>query len=321
MPNAHANPGLQFLSCIETIPPGCPDRASEAPTSACDTTGDISFARKLYRAIYRRKPFKFFSRDSACNAGETSVSPSPLSLDIAHRVLPLSSGLTNNSTEGRMRFRTIALISTLALAAASCGGSDSSTGPTTGPSGTFRGTLVGSNSRGVIVIVFATQGATAITGTLALTGGATINLSGTYTGSSKHASLTGGGYTVTGDYTESSSHFAGDYTGPNTDHGSWAVESGTVKVFCGTYTGSATGTWNLVLNDAGQLRGVAQTTSGAIDLVGTYNSSSGAITVTSPDDATVGASGTLNATTGGGSGHWTISGQTAGDWTANTNGC
>jgi len=221
-----------------------------------------------------------------------------------------------------MRFRNTALICTLALAAAACGGSDSSTGPTTaGPSGTFRGTLVGSNSRGVIVIVFATQGATSVTGTLTLTGGATINLSGSYTASSKRASLTGGGYTVTGDYTESSSHFAGDYTGPNADHGSWAVESGIVKVFCGTYIGSATGTWNLVLNDSGQLRGVAQTSSGAIDLVGTYTSSSGAITVTSPDDATIGASGTLNTTSGGGSGHWTVSAQTAGDWTANTNGC
>ncbi len=223
-----------------------------------------------------------------------------------------------------MRFRNTALICTLALAAASCGGSgDSSTGPgpATGPSGSYRGTLVGSNSRGVLVIVFATQGATAITGTLTLTGAAVVNLNGTYTASSKHVSLTGGGYTVTGDYTESSTHFSGDYTGPSSDHGSWAVESGTVKVFCGSYTGSAAGTWNLLLNDAGQLRGVAQTSSGAIELVGTYNASSGAITVTSPDDATIGATGTLNATTGGGSGHWTVSGQTAGDWTANTNGC
>src|SRR5437868_481708 len=222
-----------------------------------------------------------------------------------------------------MRFRTIALVSTLALAAAACGGgSDSSTGPgATGPSGSYRGTLVGSTSGGVLVIVFATQNATAITGTLTLTGAATVNLNGTYTVSSKHAALSGGGYTVTGDYTESSSHFSGDYTGPSGDHGSWAVESGTVKVFCGSYNGNAAGTWNLLLNDMGQLRGVAQTSSGAIELVGTYNASSGAITVSSPDDGTVGASGTLNAATGGGSGHWSISGQQAGDWTANTNGC
>ena len=220
-----------------------------------------------------------------------------------------------------MRFRTTGLICTLALAVAACGGSDSTTAPATGPSGSFRGTLVGTNSRGILVIVFATPGASAITGTLTPTGGAAINLAGTYTASSKHASVSGGGYTVVGDYTESSTLFNGTYTGPNGDHGSWAVESGTVKVFCGSYTGSATGTWNLVLNDAGQLRGVAQTSSGAIGLVGTYNSTSGAITVTSPDDTTIGASGTLNATTGGGSGNWTVSGQAAGTWTANTNGC
>jgi hypothetical protein len=218
-----------------------------------------------------------------------------------------------------MRFRTAALVSTLALLAA-CG-KDSTTAPATGPSGNFRGTFVGSSSRGIIVIVFASPGATAITGSLALTGGATINLTGTYTPSSNNVSLTGTGYAVNGTYTSSSSHFSGDYTGPSGDHGSWAVESGTVKVFCGTYNGNAAGTWNLVLNDAGQLRGVAQTTSGAIDLVGTYNSGTGAITITSPDDGTIGASGTLNASTGGGSGNWSVSGQTAGAWTANTNGC
>jgi hypothetical protein len=220
-----------------------------------------------------------------------------------------------------MRFRTAALVSTLVLLAA-CG-SDSTTGPApaTGPSGNYRGTFVGSNSKGIIVIIFASPGATAITGTLALTGGATVNLSGTYTASSKGVSLAGTGYAVTGTYTASSSHFSGDYTGPASDHGSWAVESGTVKVFCGSYNGNAAGSWNLVLNDAGQLRGVAQTSSGAIDLVGTFNAGSGAITVTSPDDGTIGATGTLNGTTGGGNGNWSVSGQTAGTWTANTNGC
>jgi hypothetical protein len=148
-----------------------------------------------------------------------------------------------------------------------------------------------------------------------------VNLAGTYTSSTKHVSVTGGGFTVNGTFTDASGQFAGDYTGANADHGSWTVVSGTVKIFCGSYNGNAAGTWNLVLNDAGQLRGVAQTSSGAIDLVGTYNSSTGAITVTSPDDGTIGASGTLNSTSGGGSGNWSVSGQTAGNWTANTNGC
>jgi len=218
-----------------------------------------------------------------------------------------------------MRFRTAALVSTLVLLAA-CG-KDSTTAPATGPSGNYRGTFVGSNSRGIMVIVFASPGATAITGSLALTGGATINLAGTYTASSNGVSLTGTGYAVTGTYAPSATNFSGDYTGPAGDHGSWAVESGTVKVFCGTYNGNAAGTWNLVLNDAGQLQGVAQTSSGAINLVGTYNSGTGAITITSPDDGTIGATGTLNAATGGGSGSWSVSGQTAGNWTANTNGC
>jgi hypothetical protein len=220
-----------------------------------------------------------------------------------------------------MRFRTTGLLLTVAFAAG-CGGSDSTTAPpATGPSGSYRGTFVGSNSRGIMVIVFPSKGASAITGSLALTGGATINLTGTFTAPSSKVNLTGTGYTITGSYSSSSSNFTGDYTGPASDHGSWAVESGTVKVFCGTYSGNASGTWNLVLNDAGQLRGVAQTSSGAIDLVGTYTASSGAMTVTSPDDGTIGANGNLNNSTGGGSGHWSVSGQTAGDWAATTSGC
>lgn len=222
-----------------------------------------------------------------------------------------------------MWFRNTALACALALAATACGGSDKSTGPgnATGPSGTFRGTLVGSSSRGILVIVFATPGATSITGTLSLTGGAVINLGGSYTATSKQVSLTGGGYSVSGTFDASTSHFSGDYTGPNSDHGSWAVENGTVKVFCGNYSGVATGTWNLVLNDAGQLRGVAQTSSGAIDLIGSYTASTGAITVTSPDDSSIGATGSLNTSTGGGSGQWTSNGQVGGNWSANTNGC
>ncbi len=218
-----------------------------------------------------------------------------------------------------MRFRTAALVPTLVLLAA-CG-KDSTTAPATGPSGSYRGTFVGTNSRGIMVVIFASPGATAITGTLALTGGATINLTGTYTPSSNGVSLTGTGYAVTGSYAPSSSNFSGNYTGPAGDHGNWAVESGTVKVFCGSYNGNAAGTWNLVLNDAGQLRGIAQTSSGAINLVGTYNSGTGAIIITSPDDGTIGATGTLNTATGGGNGNWSVSGTTAGAWTANTNGC
>src|ERR1700682_5738908 len=121
-----------------------------------------------------------------------------------------------------MRFRTAALVSTLLLLAA-CR-NDSTTAPATGPSGSYRGTFVGTNSRGIMVIIFASPGAPAITGTLALTGGATINLTGSYTPSSNGVSLTGTGYAVTGSYAPSSTNFSGNYTGPAGDHGHWAAE-------------------------------------------------------------------------------------------------
>ena len=233
---------------------------------------------------------------------------------------------------------------TLVLATAGCGGS-SSTSPYTGPTGTFKGTLVGESGSGVLTLSFpassasrsvspsrfalvreaeAASGPVTVTGTLVLTGGSTIQLTGTYNASAEpQLVLAGGGYGLTGDYTSKNGQFSGSSTFPDGKSGMWTVsaDAATVYVFCGTYTstqGNGGGTWNLVLDKNNNLSGVA---TAAGQLQGTFSPGSGAITVTYTGGT---ASGTLNPTTGGGSGSYSapnIGEGDAGNWTANTGGC
>ena len=245
---------------------------------------------------------------------------------------------------GRSRPLARLLAVAAALAAAGCGGS-SSTSPYTGPTGTFKGTLVGESGSGVLTLSFpassasrsvspsrfalvreaeAASGPVTVTGTLALTGGSTIQLTGTYNASAEpQLVLAGGGYGIAGDYTQTNGQFNGTSTFPDGKTGIWTVsaDAASVYVFCGSYTstqGNGGGTWNLVLDKNNNLSGAATV---AGQLQGTFTPGSGAITVTYTGGT---ASGTLNPTTGGGSGSYSapnIGQGDAGDWTANTGGC
>jgi len=233
---------------------------------------------------------------------------------------------------------------TVALAAAGCGGSDS-TAPPTGPTGSFKGTLVGESGSGVLTLSFpasaamrsaspsrfalvreadAASGPITVTGTLALTGGSTVQLTGTYNADANpQLVLAGGGYGLTGNYTATNGVFSGSSTFPDGKTGLWTVsaDAATVYVFCGTYSstqGNGGGTWNLVLDKNNNLSGVADA---AGQLQGTFTPSSQAISVTYTGGT---ATGTLNPTTGGGSGSYSAPGIGQGDsgnWTANTGGC
>lgn len=223
-----------------------------------------------------------------------------MELNLAHRVGRALAGLT--------------LLTALALAG--CNSTTAPAAPT--PTGNYKGTVVGSAHSGVLTIVFATAGASAVTGTYAITSGANVPLTGTYgAGSNPQISVTGGGYTITGTYAGASDQFSGSSTGPTADNGHWAVsgDAATVKVFCGSYAGNATGTWNLVLDKAGRLSGA---TSGGDQLVGTYASGGSPNTAITFSGGS--ASGNLNPTTGAGSGTW-VAGAASGTWTANTSGC
>jgi hypothetical protein len=220
--------------------------------------------------------------------------------NLAHRVGRPLAGLT--------------LLTALALAA--CKSTTSPAAAT--PTGSYKGTVVGSIHSGVLNVTFASAGASAVTGTYVITAGSSVPLTGTYgAGSNPQISVTGGGYTITGTYAGASDQFSGSSTGPAGDNGQWAVsgDAATVKVFCGTYAGSATGTWNVVLDKGGHLSGA---TSGGDQLVGTYTSGSSPNTAITFSGGS--ASGNLNPTTGAGSGTW-VKGSASGTWTANTSGC
>jgi hypothetical protein len=232
---------------------------------------------------------------------------------------------------------------TVALAAAGCGGSDS-TSPYTGPTGNFKGTLVGESGSGVLTLSFpasaairsasparfafvreaeAASGPVTVTGTLALTGGSVIQLTGTYNASGNpQLVLAGSGYGLAGNYTATNGVFSGTSTFPDGKTGLWTVsaDAATVYVFCGTYSsteGNGGGTWNVVIDKNNNLTGVA---TGAGQLQGTLDSGGNVSVMYTGGTAT----GTLDRTTGGGSGSYDAPGigqGDAGNWTANTGGC
>lgn len=234
------------------------------------------------------------------------------------------------------------LAAAVMLASVACGGS-SSTSPSTGPTGEFKGTLVGDGASGVLTITFPASVASRsevpsrfafvqvaeagtveqVTGTLTLTpGGDVIAMTGTYDASAEpQLVLAGSGYGLAGDYSAANGVISGTSTFPNGKTGLWTVstDAATVKVFCGTYSssqGNGGGTWNLVLDSKNNLTGVASV---AGQLQGTLSGTSLSVTYTGGT-----ASGTLDPSTGAGSGTYdapNIGEGDAGDWTANTGGC
>lgn len=236
------------------------------------------------------------------------------------------------------------------VAALFLAGCKSSTSPgSTTPAGLYKGTFVSGSTSGVLTLTFpAASGAifaasilpislnfaaaaapVTVTGTMALTGVATpINLTGTYDAAANpQLSLTGTGaggtYTVSGNYTASSGHFAGTIVVPS-GSGTWTAAGGsTVRVFCGTYdngSGVTKGTWNLVLDANNGLIGLANTSSGQIALSGIFTpgTPTGSVSVSWSGGT---AMGSLNLTTGGGNGTWSATGGGSGNWTATTTGC
>jgi hypothetical protein len=224
------------------------------------------------------------------------------------------------------------------------------TGVSTGaPAGAFEGTFAGGSVSGVLTLTFlavasapaahrapfaivpvanaATVAVQAITisGSLAITGGATYTLTGTYNASANpQLTVSGGGYTITGNYTASNGQLSGSLSGPGGISGQWTVSAGTVKVFCGTYTqtagGSSSGTWNLTLDTSNRLFGVASTPNGVEQLQGSYTSGNNPNVMVTYNKGS--ASGNLNPSTGAGSGTWSNSGGGgSGTWTAKTSGC
>jgi hypothetical protein len=235
------------------------------------------------------------------------------------------------------------------LASAACKNKHNMTGISGGtPTGGFSGTFAGGNVSGVLSFTFPATAsargthrdafrivpaahaavvaaqASAISGSLAVSGDGTYTLMGSYDASaSPELSVTGGGYTITGNFNAANGQLSGSFAGPGGVNGQWTVSGGTVKVFCGTYMetgGSSTQPWNLTLDTSNRLFGVVVTLSGGADqLAGSYTPGNNPNAVVTFHHGS--ASGNLNPTTGAGSGTWSDNTGHSGTWTANTTGC
>jgi len=154
--------------------------------------------------------------------------------------------------------------------------------PTNPPGGgtttytTYAGTFAGSSESGSMSVTRTTHSPEAlpktaaidsITGTLKISGGATIILQGTLNTADGSFTVSGGGYTFTG--TLSGTSISGSYTGPN-GSGSFTMKASpnnSVKVFVGKYTSQAgrpNGRFNLAWDSTGgTLNGLAVSDSGS----------------------------------------------------------
>lgn len=143
-----------------------------------------------------------------------------------------------------------------------------------------------------------------VTGTLKVSGGSNVALTGTYNTTTHALSLTGGGYSFTGTY--ANGRIDGTFTSPS-GNGSFSAQpatNATISSYCGTYAlndGSDHGHFNIAVNaSAGTLSGAwASDVNGDTGgLSGT--TSNGAITVNvlngGVSNGTV-VSGTITATT------------------------
>jgi hypothetical protein len=196
----------------------------------------------------------------------------------------------------------------------SSGSKDPGSGtPTSDGTGAYRGLLTGSSESGVLDIQIDGSGST--TGTLTLPGtGGTLTLTGSYSTTTKMLSLMGttptGTYAVNGTF--SNDGFTGTYSGPH-GMGSISLTFGSkadVTVYCGTYSGDASGNWNIVVGPRGGILGShCASATGCGVLAGTISGST--ITLSDPDVAASGMvdgsmlSGVWMAKVGAAHGTWT----------------
>ena len=202
----------------------------------------------------------------------------------------------------------------LAISAAAC--SKDSTGPAAsvdpgnGTAVQLKGTLANVTLSGDIDITIAATGTT-VTGCVYLKSTTCGAVTGTYSTGTKalNFSVASPALTFTGTY--SNGVVQGTFTAASGD-GVFVVRNGTVSVFCGTFAGAASGTWNFTISGS-SLVGVYDDGGGNNYLSGTANGNALAITFSAGT-----AAGTISGTSA--TGTWT-SGGGNGTWTGGTAGC
>ncbi len=223
--------------------------------------------------------------------------------------------LTNFAMAGGRAIRVAAAVTLACGVLNACGSSSSGTAPST--STTLVGVIADSAENGSLTITIplgtltlapptrwvATLYAASVvnvTGTLAIQGGPTIALTGTYDTGTHTLSLSGGGYAFTGTY--ANGVLSGTFTNPKGATGGFTTQSGSttsVVAYCGTYTGTGNGYFNVTVNfSTNQITGFSveyKSNSDRSPLTGTVSGNS--LTVNYP--AGNGVTGTATGTFGG----------------------
>jgi hypothetical protein len=120
------------------------------------------------------------------------------------------------------------------------------------------------------------------------TASGTVELTGTYTSTS--IMVSGNGWSISATFT--SSEITGTITQPSGATGTLtglSLEAGSVGTFCGSFTGSDMGTWNLSVSESGSVEGSFY---GALAGTGNLTGTSSGETITLTWSTTVAGSGT-----------------------------
>jgi hypothetical protein len=95
-----------------------------------------------------------------------------------------------------------------------------------------------------------------VSGTLHLVAGSTSSLTGSFDSSTNGVSLSGSGFALAGNL--GNNVFSGTYTGPNGSSGKTSALNSTqtsVTLYCGTFQGHGSGTFNIAISGAGTASG------------------------------------------------------------------
>ncbi len=236
--------------------------------------------------------------------------------------------------------RVVLALGLLALAGFSsmpgCGsdyGGGGSTPPVTQP---YTGTVSAGGEGGVVDLTVQTGGQpypavtsggvlpaiVSVSGTLRIVGGSTITLAGTYDTVSRqlHVEDSTMTYVLDGTVSADGTKITGTFTSP-AGAGSFVAFSSTgaqILVYCGTFTGTSSGVWNLIRR-GGSLLGAFSSNGGNAGLLSGTVEANDAVSLTIESDSGTGsATGTMTTTSASGS--WTVDTE-SGTWSGSTSAC
>ncbi len=186
------------------------------------------------------------------------------------------------------------------------------------PNSSYQGTVAGNTGFTAVITlpVNTDYSSENVTGVLDPAGGGeSINLVGSLT-TTGALTASGGGYTFTG--TATSGVLLGTFTGPSSTTGGFtALDSteNTITTYCGTFTGTSSGTWNMETSSGHTAAATAASASSSTLYSGSVSGNSITLSSTSGSSAT----GTISGNTVNGT--WTATGGASGSFTANVGNC